>query len=143
MPEQPFNKSWSELLREAASSFSALLRSELELARLELFLNLKDAGRQSVKVIAAGVLIFFAGLALLASLIIGVGAWMGGRYGWAALIVAAICVGGAVMLGVRAAQQIAEDSSLPLSRLNFRDDQTALKAKILDITDRIRTREGP
>lgn len=119
MPEQPL----SILIREIMTNLIGLIRSEVQLARVEVTSNVKDAGKESAKIAVCALLAALGGFSLLAALVISIGDLMGGRYALGALLVALSFFLVAGWVGYRAFKRIGNDTSLPLTRMNLRDDR--------------------
>jgi membrane protein len=97
-------RSLSQLVRELANDGANLIRQEIALARAELTQNLGGLARHA-RSAAVGAGVALVGLlVLVAFLVIGLGALLGGAYWLSALIVALVLVatgGGLALSGVR------------------------------------------
>lgn len=97
-----------ELVQEASTQFSSVLRGEIELARLEITTSAKRAGAGAGFFIAALVVVFFSltfGFIALAEGLVAVGIWR-----WAAYLIVfgllLLLVGLLALLGVRQVKRV-------------------------------------
>ena len=142
-PDDSHGASIGRLLREAMGSATALAKSEAELARIELLHNIRDAGRQSLKLALAALLLLLGAVTLLTALVIALGSFMGEHYGLSCLIVGSILILSSAWIATRALRSISDDTNLPLARMNLRDDETLFRQNIVDISDRLKNRGEP
>jgi hypothetical protein len=77
----------STLVQELATRMAGLARSEIQLALAEFKSNAQNAARQSRSLALYFSLLFLGALALLTSVIIGLGQVLGNRFGWSSLMV--------------------------------------------------------
>jgi len=130
LPPQPDSRaSVGELFSDVAVDLSSLIRQEAELAKAELRQSATRAGKGAGMLAAAGI----SGYMVL--LFASVAAWWGigdtTGHGWSALIVAAIWLIAAAILGLIGRREISAVSGVP---------QTAQTVK--KIPDAIRGNEG-
>ncbi len=128
------------LVREIVAAAISLLRSELSLMKVEATQNIKSAGKESIKIGIAVLFAILGGQALLFAVMIGVGHILGERFGLGALITALFFIGVGGLLAYRAARKISADASLPVTRLNLKDDQTLLSDNLYELSDQVRNR---
>ena len=130
LPPQPDSRaSVGELFSDVAADLSTLIRQEVELAKAELRQSATRAGKGAGMLAGAGI----SGHMVL--LFASVAAWWGigdtTGHGWSALIVAAIWLVVAAILGLTGRREISSVSGVP---------QTAQTVK--KIPDAIRGNEG-
>ena len=130
LPPQPDGRaSVGELFSDVAVDLSSLIRQEAELAKAELRQSATRAGKGAGMLAAAGI------SGYMALLFASVAAWWGigdtTGHGWSALIVAAIWLIAAAILGLIGRREISAVSGVP---------QTAQTVK--KIPDAIRGNEG-
>ena len=130
LPPQPDSRaSVGELFSDVAADLSTLIRQEMELAKAELRQSATRAGKGAGMLAGAGI----SGHMVL--LFASVAAWWGigdtTGHGWSALIVAAIWLVVAAILGLTGRREISSVSGVP---------QTAQTVK--KIPDAIRGNEG-
>ena len=89
------------LLRQLGNDSSALLRSEIDLAKLEAQEMMRAAAADGAKLGAAAAIAGVGGLALVASLILALGHVLGDHYASAAAIVGIVFVGVGAILARR------------------------------------------
>lgn len=96
-----------ELFSELAQKTGTLVRKEVELASVEMTAKAKVAGREAVLVAGGGAITMLGAMALMAALILGLGAFM--PLWAAALVVGTIVTGSGGMVaahGIRALKGI-------------------------------------
>jgi uncharacterized membrane protein YqjE len=102
-------ESLSHAIRDTATSFYGLIRSEVRLATAEIQHGAKDAAQRSVRGLVGVALIGLGALTLVAFAVIGLGAILDGRYWLSALVVSVLLVGIGAMLLNASMEGIRED----------------------------------
>jgi uncharacterized membrane protein YqjE len=139
-PRTNGDASLRELLRQLADDGSALVRSEIALAKVEM----KETGRQlaldGVKLVIALGLAGLGALALTAALIVGIGTALGGMYWVAALGVGLLflVIGG--VLAQRGISGLQGNSMKPEHTLrSLQQDRTMVQREARGIRDGLRS----
>jgi membrane protein len=92
------------LFRSLSADAATLVRQEIALARAELRSSLRQAGRNSSRIVAGGVVAGVGGLVVIAGVVVLVGDLLGGAYWVSALVVGAVLLlagGGLCYSGIR------------------------------------------
>lgn len=121
-------RSLGELVGDLTSEFSTLVSTHIELAKAELTLELKAAGKASAMFAAAGV----GGVLALASLSAALGWGLAETMapGWAFLIVGLLWAAVAGVLALSGKQRLrALDDALGETRTEIKEDQRWLKTQ--------------
>lgn len=114
MPEQGKPDSMGAAAKEVATSFRALVRSEMRLALAEARESVQRAGRDSLQIALAAALAALALLPFMAFLIVGLGRILGGNYWLSSLLVGVLFLALSVGLALHALHRIrAFDLSFP------------------------------
>ena len=121
------NRSVGELFSEVAEDLSTLMRQEVELAKAEVRLSAKRAGKGAGMLAGAGLSVW------MVLLFVSVAAWWGigdsTGHGWSALIVAAIWLVIAAILGLTGRREISEVSGAPQTAQTVREIPDAVRGK--------------
>ncbi len=116
-----------ELFSEVAEDLSTLMRQEVALAKAEISLSAKRAGKGAGMLAGAGL----SGWMVL--LFISIAAWWGigdsTGHGWSALIVAAIWLVIAAVLGLTGRREITAVSGAPQTAQTVREIPDAVRGK--------------
>lgn len=116
-----------ELLSEVTEDLSTLMRQEVELAKAEIRLSAKRAGKGAGMLAGAGL----SGWMVL--LFVSIAAWWGigdsTGHGWSALIVAAIWLVIAAVLGLTGRREITAVSGAPQTAQTVREIPDAVRGK--------------
>lgn len=130
MAERREDRSLGELFADLASETSTLVRQELRLAATETSQRVTSAGKDVGVLVAGGVLIHVAFLALVAAIILALGE-LGLPWWLSALIVALVLAGvGAALVG-RARTALKRADILPRHAINtMREDQEWAKEQV-------------
>jgi predicted phage tail protein len=130
MAERREDRSLGELFADLASETSTLVRQELRLAATETSQRVTSAGKDVGVLVAGGVLIHVAFLALVAAIILALGE-LGLPWWLSALIVALVLAGvGAALVG-RARTALKRADILPRHAINtMREDQEWVKEQV-------------
>jgi uncharacterized membrane protein YqjE len=137
---QDTDASIRDLLRQLADDGSSLVRSEIDLAKVEL----KESGRQfaldGVKIVAAASIAWIGLLAVVAAAVIGLGTALGGMYWLAALIIGALflVIGGVLAkLGI---DGMKKNSVAPETAMrSIRRDREMVQRELRDMRDGLRS----
>ncbi len=105
------DSSLGELVGQATKELSTLLRKEVELAKAELTTEVAKAGKGAGMFGGAGFAAMYGLLFLSLAAMFGLGAVM--PLGWAALIVAALYLGGAAILALTGKKAMSDFSPKP------------------------------
>jgi membrane protein len=101
------------LFRSLSTDAATLVRQEIALARAELRSSVRQAGRNSSRIVAGGVVAGVGGLVVIAGVVVLVGDLLGGAYWVSALVVGAVLLlagGGLCYSGIR---RLRNDSLAP------------------------------
>ena len=121
-----------DLLKQFGQDAGTLVKQEIALAKLELRESLQSFTSDAGKLGAAAGLALFGAMALLAFLIIGLGALID-NYWLSALIVAVVLLGAAAILGKGALNHMKQTSLTPEETVQtLRDDQRWAKREVQD-----------
>lgn len=116
-----------ELFSEVAEDLSTLMRQEVELAKAEIRVSAKRAGKGAGMLAGAGL----SGWMVL--LFVSIAAWWGigdsTGHGWSALIVAAIWLVIAAILGLTGRREITAVSGAPQTAQTVREIPDAVRGK--------------
>ncbi len=121
------NRSVGELFSEVAEDLSTLMRQEVELAKAEVRLSAKRAGRGAGMLAGAGLSVWMVLLFISIAVWWGIGDSTG--HGWSALIVAAIWLVIAAVLGLTGRREISEVSGAPQTAQTVREIPDAVRGK--------------
>ena len=136
---QPYNQSYSSLLKELGSSAKDLMRSEILLVTTELKTVSQRVARHSAQAAAFGGLLVMSLFPFLAFLVIGLGELLDGRYWLSSLIVAIACAAIGGPLAYRAFKKIKEeDLDFTRSRTSLEHGAHSIQAKVDEIKDAAR-----
>ncbi|MCM2323830.1 MAG: phage holin family protein [Oligoflexia bacterium] len=127
---------YSQILREIADSFQALLRSEIHLARAETKETLTQLSHKGAAAALFAVLALGGLLPLLAFLVIGLGKLLGDNYWLSSLLIgmAMLAVGG--LLARQQLKKIAEQNkNLPILRESIREQRLTVEKKLEELTE--------
>lgn len=120
-------RSVGDLLSEVAEDLSTLMRQEVELAKAEVRLSAKRAGKGAGMLAGAGLSVWM--VLLFAS----IAAWWGigdsTGHGWSALIVAVIWLVIAAVLGLTGRREITAVSGAPQTAQTVREIPDAVRGK--------------
>ena len=121
-----------DLLKQFGQDAGTLVKQEITLAKLELRESVQEFTRDAGKLGAAAGLALFGAMALLAFLIVGLGALID-NYWLSALIVAVVLLGTAAILGKGALNHMKRTSFAPQETVQtLRDDQRWAKREVQD-----------
>jgi len=109
--ERAGSTSLGDLLGEVTSDISTLFRQEVELAKAELTVSAKKAGKGAGMFGGAGLTGLFALLFLSLAAMWGLGSLIG--YGWSSLIIAVVYAVVALVLFLRGRKELAEIQGAP------------------------------
>jgi hypothetical protein len=128
---RPAEPGLTALLRQLGADGSALLRSEIALAKLEAREVARAAALEGVKVGAAVSLLAIGALALVAWLILGIGNLIGDHYATAAAIIGLIFVAVGGVLAKRGTQGLRSGALKPDATLQTLQEDKAWAAQQL------------
>ena len=114
-------RSLGELVKEATSEVSLLLRKEVELAKAELREDVARAGKGAGAFGAAGLTAYLSLLFLSLALMFGLDA-LGLPIGVAALVVGLLYAGAAAVLGMTGKRQFDARKGLPRTTKTLKED---------------------
>lgn len=139
-PHTNGDASLRELLRQLADDGSALVRSEIALAKTEM----KESGRQlaldGVKLLIALGLAWLGALALTTFLIIGIGSALGGMYWVAALGVGLLFLAIGGLLARRGIAGLQRNSLKPEQTVHsLQQDRTMVRREVRGIREGLRS----
>ncbi len=118
------------LLRQLSDDATTLIRQEMLLAKVEIRQSVSQVGKGAARVGIAAALALLGGMAAVAFLIIGLGALID-NYWLSALIVSAVLLGVAAVLGKGAMNHLDGDSLKPSETIDtLRDDAEWAKREI-------------
>jgi len=110
-------ESFFALFRKLADESALLVRQELDLARAEIRRNIAEMVRHVGQIATGGVVAFVGVLVLVAFLIVGLGALLGGLYWLSTLLVALLLLGSGVGIAFLGARKLTEESLVPENTL--------------------------
>ena len=121
------DRSVGELFSEVAEDLSTLMRQEVELAKAEIRLSAKRAGKGAGMLAGAGL------SAWMVVLFVSVAAWWGigdsTGHGWSALIVAGIWLVIAAVLGLTGRREVSAVPGAPQTAQTVREIPDAVRGK--------------
>ncbi len=121
-----------DLLKQFGQDAGTLVKQEIALAKLELRESIQEFTNDAGKLGAAAGLALFGAMALLAFLIIGLGALID-NYWLSALIIAVVLLGAAAIMGKGALNHMKRTSLAPRETVQtLRDDQRWVKREVQD-----------
>jgi uncharacterized membrane protein YqjE len=127
-----------QLLRELSDDATRLIRQEIGLARMELRDTASTLGRSGVRIAIAAAIGMFAGMALLAFIILGLGALLA-NYWLAALIVTVGLGLVAGLLAWSAAKHLNAEELLPVDTIEtLKGDARWVKREAKEVTQELR-----
>jgi uncharacterized membrane protein YqjE len=123
-------------INQAVKAAAGLVRAELKLAQAEAKIAARSFGKHASSIGVFAILAFFGLAALTAALIFGIGALLGGTYGWASLIVAVLFLGVAGIAVASTVRKIKnEDLTFPHLRRSLRAEQQAVNHKLREVAE--------
>ena len=129
----------SVLLKRFSQDAGTLIRQEITLAKLELRDSVQGLAKNAGKLGAAAGLGLFGGMALLAFVIIGLGALIN-NYWLSSLLVAALLLGAAALLARGALEQIKQNSLTPAETVQtLKEDQRWAKREAQDFKQSLKS----
>lgn len=125
-----------ELLQQLANDSRALIRDEINLAKLEVQQKL-DSLKHFAAAVAVGVaLLALAGLALTAFLVLGLGLLLGGAFWLSALIVGIVFAGIGALLAMLGVKKVSAGRLTPERTIrSLEDDRQWLRQEAQDFRD--------
>lgn len=111
-PKAP-DRSLGELLGEMTSNLSTLIRKEIELARVELKDEVRQAGKAGGMLGGAALIAYLGALLLSLALALGLSDALDADPWVGLLVVGAIAVGAAAILGVQARNKLQQIDAVP------------------------------
>lgn len=135
--EQQGQRALSTILADIANSIARLIRSELNLIRMEITQNTLRIAKRSIFLVGCAFLALFSVIALMAALIIGLGHLLHGQYGLSSLLVGSVGFSISVYIFTRSLKQVQASTSLPVSATNLKADQAAVSMEVREISQNI------
>lgn len=132
-------RSLSAVIHELVDGFSALFKSEMKLAKVELRQNVKNTAAKGAVGVAFALMAWLGIQALVVAAVIGLGDLLGGHYGWSAAIIGAILTGIGGALALAAFKKIS-DVSLQKSERSRLEDKAMIQEHFHDITANLKQR---
>ena len=135
--EPRLEKSITSIIRELILSFSGLVRSEINLAKVEMSQNARDIGKRAGTAVGFGIVAWLGVQALVAFLIIGLGQLIG-NYWLSSLIVGLLLAVPGALLAMNAIKKISETPKLPVATESLQNDKEFIAGRVQHLNETIK-----
>ncbi len=130
-------ESYGNIFREVTASAKQLLKSEVELIKVELKDLSTQASNHLTQAILFGALIIVSVVPLLASAVIALGQYWNDNYALSSLVVGLVCLGTGGFFGYRAFNNLTSVKMMPASSVAVAEGAEAVQRKTGQVAEAV------